>query len=76
MTMNPTNPFLNFSIDELTIAWNNYTCPHGGDPVDMDTKKLIEEAVMENIGVLVSFSPSFRYGIKKKRVTLNMYPRK
>ena len=53
--MNPTNPFIDFSIEELTIAWNNYTCCHCGDAVDQDAKKLIEDAVMENIGVVVSF---------------------
>ena len=74
--MNPTNPFLDFSLEELTIAWNNYTCCHCGDAVDQDAKKLIEDAVMENIGVLVSFWPTFKYGVKKKKVSLTMYPKK
>ena len=71
-----TNPFLHCSPDELVMAGNNYTNKHGGDSVDQEAKTWLEEAVMENLGLHVSFWPSFRYGVTRKKVTLTMYPRK
>tara|TARA_Y100000592_G_scaffold39959_1_gene63381 strand:+ start:22 stop:249 length:228 start_codon:yes stop_codon:yes gene_type:complete len=70
------NPFLELSIDELAVAWNNYSNLHGEDALDLESKAWLEDAIMENIGLLVNFWPTFRYGVKKKKVSVTLYPRK
>ena len=70
------NPWLGFSVDELTIAWNNYSTLDGEEALDFKCKALLEEAIMENIGLLVTFWPTFKYGVKKRRASLSLYPRK
>jgi len=70
------NPFLELSIDELTVAWNNFSNLHGKDTLDLESKAWLEDAIMENIGLLVTFWPTFKYGVKKKRASVSLYPRK
>lgn len=36
------NPFLELSIDELAIAWNNYSNLHGEDALDLESKAWLE----------------------------------
>ena len=49
------NPFLELSIDELAVAWNNYSNLHGEDALDLESKAWLEDAIMEtDPGVLTA----------------------